>query len=78
MDIQLSKMETGKTGRITKINGSEMEVALLNMGIVVGDTCLLSDIAPLGDPIAITINGTKISMRKRDAENVWVIANENI
>ncbi len=72
MNIQLSQMRQGESGKIVKIGSSGMEVALLNFGIAIGDTCTLSDIAPLGDPIAIAINGTKISMRKKDAANVWV------
>lgn len=72
MNVQLSTLRTGRSGRIVRIDSPEVEVALLDLGVVIGDMFTLSDTAPLGDPIAISINGTKIFMRKKDAAAVWV------
>lgn len=57
---------------IEAIESAEMQVALMQLGVREGDTCTVSDIAPLGDPIAIRINGTKISIRKQDAKSIIV------
>ncbi|RMG22646.1 MAG: ferrous iron transport protein A [Bacteroidetes bacterium] len=72
MNIRLSNMVLGKSGRIIQVDSQEMEQALLSMGVVSGDFISLSDKAPLGDPIAIAVNGTKISIRKKDAASIWI------
>lgn len=69
---RLSELKKGDTGTIVSVETPDMQVALMNLGVIEGDRCTLSDIAPLGDPIAIHINGTKVSMRKKDAYFVWV------
>ncbi len=69
---KLSVLKIGETATISTVETAEMQVALMNLGVLEGDTCRLSDIAPLGDPMAILVNGTKISLRKKDAEKVWV------
>lgn len=57
---------------ITAIDTDTMRLALLKMGVSVGNSLSISNIAPLGDPIAIVVNGTKISLRKTDAAHIWV------
>lgn len=69
---QLSTLKKGESATIISIDTPEMQVALMSLGVLEGDRCKLSDIAPLGDPIAIQINGTKVSLRLRDAASVWV------
>lgn len=49
-----------------------LQLALLNVGVRIGDTVQLSNTAPLGDPLAITVNGTKVAVRKRDAACIQV------
>lgn len=72
MRTRLADLEKGDKGTIVSIETPEMQVALMNLGVLEGDRCVLSDIAPLGDPIAIQVNGTKVSLRRRDAEKVWI------
>ncbi len=69
---KLSELKIGETATISSIETAEMQVALMNLGVLEGDKCKLTDIAPLGDPIAILVNGTKVSLRKKDAEKVWI------
>lgn len=57
---------------IVVIDESAVQLALLHLGVRVGDHLRLTHIAPLGDPIAISINGTKIAIRKQDATHIWV------
>jgi Fe2+ transport system protein FeoA len=70
--IRLSDLAVGKQARIVEFDAPEVEVALIRMGVIPGNLCRLSHIAPLGDPIAFDVNGTKVAMRKKDARHVWV------
>lgn len=69
---RLSELSKGDQGIISSIEKYEVQVALMNLGVIVGDLLKLSDIAPLGDPIAFTVNHTKVSIRKNDARTIWV------
>ena len=65
-------MTVGECAPILKIDGKELEIALLKMGVKIGDRISFMGKAPLGDPIAIGVHGTKISLRKKDAAAVWI------
>ena len=45
---------------------------LLEMGILVGTTIELVRFAPLGDPVEIKLRGYHLSLRKHEAEMIWV------
>jgi ferrous iron transport protein A len=45
---------------------------LMDMGVLVGETVRVEKIAPLGDPIEITVKHYKLSLRKREAEGIDV------
>jgi ferrous iron transport protein A len=68
----LSGLSAGVSGHISRIDAPELEVALLKMGISIGDRCKISGIAPFGDPIAIRVDRTQISLRKCDARHIWI------
>ncbi|MEM7656818.1 MAG: FeoA family protein [Bacteroidota bacterium] len=68
----LSALSKGARGQISRIEGTELEVALLKLGIAVGDQCKIANIAPLGDPIAILVDRTQISLRKQEAGQIWI------
>jgi len=68
----LKTLKKGDEGRIDAINSPQLALALLKMGIIIGDWVQITDIAPLGDPIAIKVNGTKISLRKKDASAICI------
>jgi len=68
----LDRVSKGETGRIMEIRSEQLALTLLKMGIVKGDQIQITDVAPLGDPIAFKVNGTKISLRKKDASNIWI------
>jgi ferrous iron transport protein A len=69
---KLSDLKRGEQGRILSIETSELKVSLMHLGIVAGDLFELTNIAPFGDPVAISVNGTKVSFRKRDASFISV------
>lgn len=72
MQTHLSDLTPGDMGEIMDIQSKELALALLRMGVSKGDRVTLTDIAPLGDPVAIKVNGTKLSLRKKDAASIWI------
>lgn len=44
----------------------------MDMGITKGATIYIRKVAPLGDPIEITVRGYELSLRRADAENIIV------
>lgn len=68
----LSELIPGERGVITEVNHPEKVTKLLEMGCIPGEELRLDHVAPLGDPIAITLSGYKLSLRKRDAKHIMV------
>lgn len=69
---KLSDMQRGATGTILEIEHKALEIALMRLGLVTGDRFEVADIAPMGGPMAINVDGTKVAMRRSDAANVKV------
>ncbi len=72
----LSELGLGQTGIITEVISPEKVTKLMEMGCLPGETLRLDHIAPLGDPIAVTLSGYKLSLRKRDAKYIMVKVDE--
>lgn len=70
--IRLSELSTGKKAIIREFEKDEIYIKLMEMGCVPGETVKVEKIAPLGDPISIVVAGYNLSLRKREAENIWV------
>ncbi|RMG56071.1 MAG: ferrous iron transport protein A [Bacteroidetes bacterium] len=70
--IRLSRVTKGAAGRIVHIDDPEVRIALLRMGVSEGDVFRVTDIAPLGDPMAIALQHTKLFLRKRNAAHIWI------
>ncbi len=68
----LSSLSLGQRCAIEYINGHELQLAMLKLGVSTGSIAVLCNIAPLGDPIAIAINGTKIAIGKEAAAQIIV------
>ena len=62
-------MKVGEKGRITRIQAGEKVYRhrLLSMGLLPGTEFVVSRIAPLGDPVEITVRGFALSLRKNEA-----------
>lgn len=73
--MRLSEMVLGGKGVVVKIEGKELEIALLGLGLVAGDRFEVSEHAPFGGPIALRLPGSKIALRKADAYRVLVNPN---
>lgn len=69
----LKDAEVGSTVKIVKLHGEgALKKHLMDMGITKGCQIYVRKVAPLGDPIEITIRGYELSLRKGDAENIEV------
>ncbi|MDR1639945.1 MAG: ferrous iron transport protein A [Clostridiales bacterium] len=69
----LKTVKTGDTVKVAKINGAgAVKHRLMEMGITKGSEVYVRKVAPLGDPIEVTIRGYELSVRKEDAEMVEV------
>ena len=69
----LKDAEIGETVRVSKICGEgPVRRHLMDMGITKGCEIYVRKVAPLGDPVEITIRGYELSLRKSEAEKVEV------
>ena len=71
--MNLAKLKPGERGRITKIGAiGSMKRRLMDMGVLVGETVKVEKVAPLGDPMEITVKSYKLSLRKSEAEGIAI------
>jgi ferrous iron transport protein A len=70
--IRLSQLPAGRKAIIHSHDESEFQLTLLEMGCLPGEPVLVEMIAPLGDPMAIQIAGYFLSLRKKEADKIWV------
>ena len=69
----LREAKVGETVKVSRINGEgPVKRHLLDMGITKGCEVFVRKVAPLGDPVEITVRGYELSLRKSEAENVEV------
>ena len=70
----LKDAEIGSTVKVVKLHGEgALRKHLMDMGITKGCEIYIRKVAPLGDPIEITVRGYELSLRKGDAENIEVV-----
>jgi ferrous iron transport protein A len=72
MKIRLSEVEVGKVVIITSFENDDIFLKLMEMGCVPGETIIVDQVAPLGDPISIIVAGYNLSLRLNEAKNIWV------
>ena len=71
MEIKLNEMAIGQSGVIKSVVGEgRIRRRLFDMGVTPGAEVYLRKVAPLGDPIEITIRGYELTLRKSEAEAV--------
>lgn len=71
--MTLGDAKVGSTVVITKIEGdSAYKRRIMDMGITKGSELYIRKVAPLGDPVEITVRGYELSVRKDDAQCVQV------
>lgn len=69
----LREAKVGETLKVVKLNGEgAIKRRIMDMGITKGVEIYIRKLAPLGDPIEITVRGYELSLRKADAEMIEV------
>ena len=69
----LKETSVGETVKVVKLNGSgPVKRRIMDMGITKGVEIFVRKVAPLGDPVEITVRGYELSLRKADAEMIEV------
>ena len=69
----LREAKCGQTVKVVKIHGEgAVERRIMDMGITKNVEIYIRKVAPLGDPIEVTVRGYELSLRKADAEMVEV------
>lgn len=69
---RLSEINPGITVRIKEIEDNDFYLKLMEMGFIPGETVKIIQVAPLGDPISVTVAGYNLSLRLNEADNVLV------
>ena len=71
--MTLKETKTGQTVKVVKLNGEgAVKRRIMDMGITKGVEIYVRKVAPLGDPVEITVRGYELPVRKADAEMVEV------
>ena len=69
----LRDAKVGETVRISKLRGEgAVKRRIMDMGITKGSDVFVRKLAPLGDPVEISVRGYELSIRKSDAEMIEV------
>ena len=69
----LKDLKTGESSKVTKLHGEgAVKRRIMDMGITKGVEVYVRKLAPLGDPIELTVRGYELSIRKADAENIEI------
>ncbi len=71
--MTLRQVPLGQTVRVVKLEGEgAVKRRIMDMGITKGTQIEVRKVAPLGDPIEVTVRGYELSVRKADAEKIIV------
>lgn len=69
----LSELSPGMSGRVIRLTSrGQLRRRMLDMGIVPGVEVQVDGVAPLGDPLEITVRGYHLSLRKSEAQDIFV------
>ncbi len=69
----LRDAKIGETVKVARLNGAgAVKRRIMDMGITKGTDVFVRKVAPLGDPIELTVRGYELSIRKADAEMVEI------
>ena len=69
----LTALKLGAAGTVSEIKlRPDQRGRLLEMGLLVGTSVKLVRFAPLGDPVEIKVRGYHLTLRRHDAEQIWV------
>mgnify|MGYP000310442723 CR=1 FL=1 len=71
----LRDAKIGETVKVVKLHGEgAIKRRIMDMGITKGTEVYVRKVAPLGDPVEVTVRGYELSLRKADAEMIEIQA----
>ena len=71
MTETLNEIKVGETVKVVRINGEgPLKRRIMDMGITKGQEIYVRKVAPLGDPIEITVRGYELSIRKKKKKSI--------
>lgn len=69
----LRSAKPGDTVKVTRIHGEgALKRRIMDMGVTKGVEIYVRKVAPLGDPVEVTVRGYELSVRKADAEMIEI------
>ena len=69
----LRQAKVGQTVKVVKLHGEgAVKRRIMDMGITKGVEVYVRKVAPLGDPVEVTVRGYELSLRKTDAEMIEI------
>ena len=66
-------LKKGQMAQISDINIDEIPLKLIEMGCLPGNTIELIQVAPMGDPLFFNINDSKVAIRKKTAQEIYIL-----
>lgn len=66
-------LKKGQLAQISDINIDEIPLKLIEMGCLPGNTIQLIQVAPMGDPLFFNINDAKVAIRKKTAQEIYIL-----
>ncbi len=69
---RLSQVKQGRLVQIVSFENNELLLKLMEMGCIPGEQVRIEQVAPLGDPISITVAGYNLSLRLSEADSIFV------
>ena len=71
--MTLNELGGGKTAKVVRLNGEgAVKRRIMDMGITKGTDVTVRKIAPLGDPLELTVRGYELTIRKDEAEKIEI------
>ena len=70
--MTLKDVKVDQTVSVVKLHGEGATKRIMDMGITKGTSIYVRKVAPLGDPVEVTVRGYELSLRKADAEMIEV------
>lgn len=72
--MNLNNLKPGEQGRILKLDSNigPIRRRLMDMGVIVGETIRVEKVAPMGDPIEVTIKSYSLTLRKNEAKGIEI------
>jgi ferrous iron transport protein A len=72
---KLSELKIGESGVIHSFENDDIFLKLMEMGCIPGELIIVEQIAPLGDPISISVAGYQLSLRINEADSIFIAPN---